>query len=62
MEALGEAVRDEAAVLGMGSTRGILTPLARPCPAPPQCGASRTVQAIKSGFVARVTRRVQTAG
>ncbi|MEW5320049.1 MAG: hypothetical protein WDW38_011153 [Sanguina aurantia] len=26
-----------------------------------QCGASRSVQAIKSGFVARVTRRVQTA-
>lgn len=25
-----------------------------------QCGASRTVQAIKSGFVARVTRRQQT--
>jgi len=27
-----------------------------------QCGASRTVSAIKSGFVARVTRRVQAPG
>ncbi len=26
-----------------------------------QCGASRTVSAIKSGFVARVTRRTQAA-
>lgn len=26
-----------------------------------QCGASRTVSAIKSGFVARVTRRTQGA-
>ena len=27
-----------------------------------QCGASRTVSAIKSGFVARVTKRTQAPG
>lgn len=38
-------------------------PCARAFPlgSPPQCGASRSVAAIKAGFVAQVGRRKQTA-